>query len=106
VRNLVLQQGAALVVAIGPGSEAEALARLAQRARAAPPEDPLRALAAAIVLAPTGMRYLPAATPAPEEAWPDRVPLLCAALARAVTLAEAGCIHALLPARPRFAALP
>jgi hypothetical protein len=107
VRHLVHQQGAGLVVAIGPASAGEALDAAARRARYAPPTDHLRALAAAIILPPDGASFIQGAAPEPEQGWPQRAPLLCAALARAAPLAASDCVSALLaPSRPSLAAVP
>lgn len=102
VRELHDGVGAGLVVAVGLGAAGAAVLDAAREEVAARFLDPAGArLAAAVAIGADGTRAYARGSPPPAaEAWPERLPLLCAALAGAE--GPAGCIAALAPPRPRF----
>ena len=103
--------GAGLVVAIGFGPDGEAVLRAGDEAAAAHRlGDTGPRFAALAFLGPGQPRFVPGATPRPDENWPARAGPLCAILASAVAgplRAEGGpacdvtrsCLAALLPGR-------
>ncbi|WP_137126710.1 hypothetical protein [Roseomonas sp. HF4] len=102
LRDLREDVGAGVVVAVGVGTAGAAVLDAAREEVAARFLGHAGArLAVAVAIGPDGTRtYARGTRPPAEEAWPERLPLLCAALAGAE--GPAACMAALAPEGPRF----